>query len=284
MRKTVIGHDLILILILSLSISLTVYVIPIQFLRIPLGLVYLFFAPGYSLATTLFYGRRALDNVERLIVGLGLSIATVSLIGFLLSYTPWGLTLDSILISTLALVLFNCTLTAYTRHKGSNQDASITQPNSHIINRRNTKPLDKILSALLTLSATVAAGILVYAIVVPKTGERFTEFYLLGPNGLAGDYPLEIIASEPAVLIIGVVNKEHSEVQYRIERVGNENSQQLAIFQLAHEERWEQPYSIALTEPGTHKILFLLYRDDDTDPYRSLHLWITVEEAPLNHD
>ena len=31
-----------------------------------------------------------------------------------------------------------------------------------------------------------------YVIITPKEGEKFTEFYILGPNGTASDYPTEL--------------------------------------------------------------------------------------------
>ena len=35
-----------------------------------------------------------------------------------------------------------------------------------------------------------------YVIITPKEGEKFTEFYILGPNGTASDYPTELKVGE----------------------------------------------------------------------------------------
>jgi len=37
---------------------------------------------------------------------------------------------------------------------------------------------------------------IVYVIVTPKQGEKFTEFYILGPEGMADDYPTDLAVGE----------------------------------------------------------------------------------------
>jgi LysM repeat protein len=79
-------------------------------------------------------------------------------------------------------------------------------------------------------------------------------------------------------LIIGVINREHEEVQYRLEKdVNGEQAEELARIQLAHEEKWEERFRFSLQEPGAdQKVSFLLYKDGQKEPYRSVHLWIDV--------
>jgi len=48
-----------------------------------------------------------------------------------------------------------------------------------------------------------------YVIAVPKVGERFTEFYILGLNGKAMDYPSELKLGEGGKVIVGIANREH---------------------------------------------------------------------------
>ena len=52
---------------------------------------------------------------------------------------------------------------------------------------------NKVLSIVLAIAILGALGTLGYVIAVPKVGERFTEFYILGlNNGTAIDYPSEL--------------------------------------------------------------------------------------------
>ncbi|MCK4491168.1 MAG: DUF1616 domain-containing protein [Candidatus Altiarchaeales archaeon] len=39
----------------------------------------------------------------------------------------------------------------------------------------------------------------------PSRGETFTEFYLLGPGGMAGDYPTTLSVGGDGAVIVGVV-------------------------------------------------------------------------------
>ena len=281
MRKIRVEQDLLLILGLSLVLLLAIYVDPNHFLRIPMGFIYVLLAPGYTLVAALFPHKHGLTGIERLILSFGLSIVTVPLVGLLLNYTFWGIRLDSILISILVFVLLNCNLAFYRRGRLSIQERFAVRLNFRMPDWCSTKLLDGLLSTVLVLSIVAVLGTLAYAVAKPKIGEAFTEFYILGPNSVAGEYPAEVVVYEPVTLIIGIFNYEHANVQYRIEKSENTNIEQIANLQLGHEETWEQPYTFALTEPGENrKVTFLLYKGDDDEPYRSLHLWITVKEKP----
>ena len=59
-------------------------------------------------------------------------------------------------------------------------------------------------------------GAVAYAVAAPKIGERFTEFDVLGPEGLAKNYPSEVVRGESAEVILGVVNQEHQYISYHI--------------------------------------------------------------------
>lgn len=282
MHKIRLEQDLLLVFSFSLTFLLMVYVGSSQFLRVPFGFIYILLVPGYTLVAALFPNKHALTGINRLILSLGLSITVVPLIGLVLNYTFWGISLDSILVSTLAFILLNCNVAFYRRSKLPIQERFIMRLDFSAIDWRNIKPLDVLLSVALTFSIMVALGALIYAVARPKVGERFTDFYILGPNGIVGKYPEEAVAGEPIVLTFGVVNHERSDVQYYVEVAKDEGTIQLASPRLGHEETWEQPYAFTLTKPGENrKVTFLLYKGDDEEPYRSLHLWITVKEKPI---
>ncbi len=50
---------------------------------------------------------------------------------------------------------------------------------------------------------------------------------------------------------------------------------------LGHNATWEQPLSFTPPVTGNDmKLQYLLYREDNTsEPYRDLHLWISVTES-----
>jgi uncharacterized membrane protein len=73
--------------------------------RIAFGLLFALFFPGYALISALFPERDRLGGIERLGLSFGLSIAVVPLIGLILNFTPWGITLYPILTSVTIFIL-----------------------------------------------------------------------------------------------------------------------------------------------------------------------------------
>jgi len=137
---------------------------------------------------------------------------------------------------------------------------------------------DKLLTVGVLVCLALFGGLTAYFASTPRTGERFTEFYLLGSNGKIADYPTNLTVGETGKLIIGVVNHEYETVNYTVEvRLDNETITTINGIKLSHEEKWEQNYTFSPEKTGERmKLEFLLYRQDSSEPYRSLHLWITV--------
>ena len=105
-------------LVVSLAAGLAIYAIPAdsQFviLRWIFGSIFVLFIPGYVATEALFPGR-GLDLIERLALSVGLSLALVPLVGLLLNFTPWGITLDAIVVS-LGMLTAGLIAIAFARH------------------------------------------------------------------------------------------------------------------------------------------------------------------------
>jgi uncharacterized membrane protein len=90
-------------LTVSFATVLVIYLIPPDFpfvaLRWVLGSVFVLFVPGYVTVEALFPKGTELDSIERFALSVGLSLALVPLVGLLLNYTPWGISLTPILVS-----------------------------------------------------------------------------------------------------------------------------------------------------------------------------------------
>ncbi len=100
-----------------ITIAITPYVPALLPLRYVLGSIYVLFLPGYALIEALYPEEKSLSPLERLALSIGLSLAVVPLIGLLLNYTPWGIRLGPIVVSTsvyTALLLF---VAAYRKYR-----------------------------------------------------------------------------------------------------------------------------------------------------------------------
>jgi uncharacterized membrane protein len=137
---------------------------------------------------------------------------------------------------------------------------------------------DKVLSVVLVVAILGALGTLGYVIAAPKVGERFTEFYILGMEGKAADYPRELAVGEEAEVIVGIVNHEHEAVSYRLEvGIGGVGSDEVGPVALEHEQKWEGTVSFTPDKAGDNqKVEFILYKGGEAGPYLMLHLWIDV--------
>ena len=290
-------------------------------LRIPIGLLMVLFVPGYVLIAALFPRAGDLDGIERIALGFGLSIAVVPLIGLGLNYTPWGIRLIPVVISISAFTLLMAAA-AYWRRTSLPAEERFslhlrqwTDSLKEEIRAEGERSwVDKALTVILILSIIASVAALVYVVVTPKEGEKFTEFYILGPGGKAYDYPTEVRAGNNSTLIVGVVNHEYRLTNYTMEiqlnntppidilTNGTENNSlnnattMLSALEydrsalivpilkmnlsLPHNETWERNVSYVLDEPGDRqKLQFLLYKEGNfTAPYRDLHLWVNVTE------
>jgi uncharacterized membrane protein len=244
------------------------------------------FVPGYALIAALFPRRGDLDGIERVALSFGLSIAVVPLIGLGLNYTPWGIRLTPVVIS-LALFTVIMAAAAYLRRTQlPEEDRFSLEFRKHLdalkteLAAGDKSRLDKALTILLVISIILSVSALIYVIVTPKQGEKFTEFYILGKKGMAYDYPTSVQAGSSSTVIVGVVNHEYILVNYTMHLSLNNSTILGKEMALEHNQTWEEPVSYILNKPGdSQKLEFLLYKEGNfTAPYRDLHLWVNVSE------
>ena len=156
--------------------------------------------------------------------------------------------------------------------------------------------LDKSLTVVLAVGFVVALGALISVALTPVPGERYTEFYLLGPTGNASGYPTALNVSQPGTVILGIANHEAAGVNYtvRFDLVGvrivynatsgfnetvevNRTTWSTFNVTLADGRNWTQTYTFLINYTGLWKVQFLLFRDgDSSSAYRELHLFIRV--------
>lgn len=270
--------ELLLISILVVLLIIIITFFESSVLRIILGLPFVLFFPGYALVSALFPKRSALDSIERVALSFGLSIAVVAGIGIILNYTPWGITLYSVLASLSACILVISAIAWVRRWRLVDEERITISFSLSLRPWRGQNCADRILSVVLMVAIIGTVGIMGYAVSTPKAQERFTEFYVLGHEGKAGEYPDEVTVGEETVVIVGIVNHEREGMSYRLEITidGNKGGgiNQIA---LGREEKWEKEVSFTPSEVGEkQKVELVLYTDGQ--PYRRLHLWLNVKE------
>lgn len=89
---------------------------PLVYARYVLGSIFVLWLPGYSLIKALF-PTKEIDQIERVALSIGMSLALVPITGLLLNYTPWGIRLTPVTLSLLALTLTLATAALLREHQ-----------------------------------------------------------------------------------------------------------------------------------------------------------------------
>lgn len=103
-----------LIVIVASFILISSIILDIEIIRIIFGIPFVLFFPGYALTSLLFPEKEAQNNIEKIALSFVLSIVVVSLFGFILNYTPFGIRLNPLLVS-LATFIIGVSLAAFYR-------------------------------------------------------------------------------------------------------------------------------------------------------------------------
>ncbi|HJX13355.1 MAG TPA: DUF1616 domain-containing protein [Dehalococcoidales bacterium] len=143
----------------------------------------------------------------------------------------------------------------------------------------NQRVWSRALSLVLVLAVLATAAALIYSAANPAVADRYTEFYVLGRDGRAGNYPATLAAGEEAEVLVGIVNREQENTAYRVEIVASGVEITGTDFiQLENGEKYEQPMRFRLDAPGpSQRVEILLYKQGLGEVYESLYLLVNVE-------
>ncbi len=166
-----------------------------------------------------------------------------------------------------------------------------------------TSGLDKLLTWVLLIAVVAAIGVVFYLTQVPPREEPFTEFYLLGNDGIAEDYFYDLRVGRGEPVIMGITNHEGGPTPYVVEvfaateTINNATNRSQVVsmtrlgtvpIELSNGQTYEQPYQVVINERGPNKLEFLLFKADAVPPesvsgadrvkaaYRNVNLWIAV--------
>lgn len=140
-----------------------------------------------------------------------------------------------------------------------------------------------LLTRILGLLIVVSLAVVVYMAFTPyATADPYTEFYILGTDGNASDYPTNLSVGETGNFIVGITNREHRTVTYTIVLRMGDGILDSRTNSVNEGTTWEEPVSFEPQSSGRQKLEILLYLGSDPDtssqPYRDLWLWVEVHE------
>jgi uncharacterized membrane protein len=301
--------DLIILVVWLAAVILAIYLPELNEtpFRVVFALPVMLFIPGYCVILTLFPKEGDIELTERIVLSVCVSLAIVPLIGLGLNFTPWGIRLDPIVI---AITLFTLVmiLAAYYQRSRLPVEEQFRMPfpdlakaiRNEIFPSGNRR--DRLLGAALALAILVAILTIFFVTAVPREGEQFTEFFILGENRTTTDYPVEMFAGRNYPMYISIGNHENRKITYTVEtwminstRDNVTNSYRIQTMDpldhlsltLAPNQTTIIPYNLSVNKTGYNRAEFLLF--DENVPgfetsnsdrinasYRNLHLWVEV--------
>jgi len=294
-------YDLLICMILAVMLIALVVLWPDSLVRQVLGLVFVLFLPGYAATAALFPENEQIDGIERVALSFGLSIAIVPLIGLALNFTPWGIRLNPIL-GWVGSFIIGVSLLAWYRRARLPSDERFAIVVDFKMDFRGMPLVDKVLTIGIVVMLIASVAVLAWAITTPRVGERFTQLAILGPGGMATDYPRNMTVGENKTVLLSVKSFEHRPTNYTILIVlTNQTNYNFTVeedsiawtqthslspyggiaqdFSLEHLEYYNQTFNFSVSDPGTWKLQFLLYTEGQPltqDSYREVHLWLNV--------
>jgi uncharacterized membrane protein len=235
------------------------------------------FIPGYVLIMASFPRKEDLGMTERICLGFGLSIVVVSLLGLFLNYS-YGIRLMPILIGLCVYTIIILLIAVYRQRKFSDE----TDEETDNVANNNSSPkrrMDIMLTMVLIFMSILTIVTIFYTITMPKTGEKFTEFYVLNTDRKADNYPKNLTLNSPTALLTGVTNNEYYRTNYTVDVVIDKDILATEKLVLNQGDTWEKNITFVPDKIGTDmKLELLLFKESDYNntPYRKLDLWINV--------
>ena len=252
------GSGLLLLNLLVVVLAVVIFFLPSNILRIILGFPFVLFFPGYALMAALYVRKAGMGGIERIALTLGLSIAVVS---------------------STAFFIFIISVIAWFRRKSLLEEERFGIEFRLGLPSLGTGAWGKILSLVLVITILGALGMVGYVIATPKVGQQFTEFYVLGLDGTATDYPGELVVGEEGRVTIGIINNEYEIVSYQVEvKIDGIENNEVKDITLEHNRKWEHEVSFTPEVAGARqKVEFFLYKTGESEPcFEPLRLWIDV--------
>jgi uncharacterized membrane protein len=254
-------------------------------IRYAFGLLLVLFMPGYAFICAVFPAKGDPAPAERAVLSAGFSIALVPAMGLLLNYTAWGVRLEPIVICIVAFILV-CSCVANLRRHGlpvedrfsidikSSYKAAFQLARGSFHDRTQA-----ILSTAVIVCLLFSIVAVTYAVVVPRSDDKYTEFYINGPGGKAADYPTQYTLGEQKPIIIGISNHEMRNMSYTLNvSLGGTSPLYSEQVKLADNETWEKLVYLKPDHAGNNMTMsFLLYDDGNISaPYRTCSLFVNV--------
>jgi uncharacterized membrane protein len=257
--------------------------------------------------SALFVKNEKIDHIQRAALSGVMSIAIVALIGFGLNYTAEGIRLEPVLYSITGFIFVTSVIALIRTGRKLKTNKFAREYNLSFLSWESNR-FSKLFSIILIIAIFAALGMLGYVVVKPKIVAGFTEFYILGINGKAQDYPIEFTMNNGkvttvlysdgtldstsgfGVVTLGIVNHEQQTVVYYVKMTidgepaniyfGGTATNILGPLVLRQGDKLENTIGIVPQHVGENQeIKLLLFKGTEITPENSLQLEFNAQQT-----
>lgn len=207
-------------------------------IRVAIGVLFVFFLPGYALTAALFPRDRAdwqwgssersnpstsgeLSSLEYGLVSIGLSIFVVPLTVIFLNFAPLAIGPVTVLTGVSLVTLAGVIVAAVRRALLPSRRRFRVAPGRLLDEIRGTDHTTRCVNAAVAASLLLSVAIAGSTIATSQGAETYTEFYLLTENEdtgelTAADYPSTLGPGNPRRVHVGIGNQEPRAMNYTV--------------------------------------------------------------------
>lgn len=250
--------------------------------RLSLALIVVLFIPGYILTGVLFPRDGDIDDILRLVLSFGLSIACVPTLALIINFTAQSINLQSIIFSLIVFTLLSSLVNVNQRRAMSSDEIHVISLPLHPRDWRAGSTVVQSLGLFVAFALIAVAFSLFF--VISRQTTPYTEFYLVGDMGQAAGYPSVVVANQPFTLHPIISNQEGSTVTYTIQvKEGSNVITTVTPIKVDAQQQWQGQLNVALpTIQEGQQLDILLYKIGADVAYRQLRLVLNLPTpAPL---
>ncbi len=247
-----------------------------------LGIIYALCVPGYLIQLSLFPKRDDLNWDGRLALSFGLSIAIMAPLALILNQFERGLSLIPLTSTWLGLIVVFVIIAALRQMECPPADRArlrfkLPLRETWMLETPSQRRLLIALSVTLLIALSAGIGLAI----LPPPGSEFTEFYILGEEGLAEKYPYTVSIDQPVQITVGINNLEGKDMTYTLEAHDTSGViGELGPISLQNQQATEFQFTFTPGSPGEDvEINFYLFQAGVAEPYREVRLITDVVTA-----
>ena len=237
--------------------SLVLGASPVTFV---LGLLLLFFLPGYAIARLAFHERVKLDMF--VLLSIGISVVTAMLASAALAIIGI-LTQDSSIVSLIGITLVALMADKILHHENRRFDVEFSMPKK--------EDIDPITAVGIAFGIVL---ILIFSYIIVTTHPPSTTYIALMSEDMDLNLPRNATVGDKVNFALQLKNGEGRDATFRVEIYANETREAQFSYDLDNGENGTYLLNATMLEPGYQKISIKVYIDDVY--YRELHFWVNV--------